>query len=231
MDSAIREAEYLSISTQMVESCTSFPCISVPPYFSPQFPCFWWQESLPALLLHHSVSHFPYLKLFWRPSALRLLSEMLWLWPLVALLGNQSRVESRVGKRDWFTQLCRLSRRYWVGNSSLKSFSENHHRVSKCKLLPSTKEIYWPKQHTQAFLCLNSDASEGLNKCSSIITVHACVDGKEDITEFKTNQQNNKTNKTLSSASLPCNIKIKRGCKGRQLWETLHWCFLSLKRL
>lgn len=140
-------------------------------------------------------------------------------------------VESGVGKRDWFTQLCSPSRKYWVGNSSLKSFSENHYRVSKCKLLPSTKEIYWPKQHTQAFLCLNNDASEGLNKCSSIITAHACVDGKEDITELKTYQQNNKTNKTLSSASLSCKIKIKRGCKGTQLWEALHWCFLSLKML
>lgn len=104
--------------------------------------------------------------------------------------------------------MCSPSRRYWVGNSSLKSFSENHYRASKCKLLPSIKEIYWLDQHTWEFLCLNSDASEGLNKCSSIITVHACVDGKEDITEFKTNQQNNKTNKTLSSASLPHKVKI-----------------------
>lgn len=79
-------------------------------------------------------------------------------------------------------------------NSSLKSFTEDHYLVSKWKLSSCIKETYWLKQHTRVCSCLKSDASGERNKCSSIITVHACIDEKEDIAELKTNQQNNKTN-------------------------------------
>lgn len=70
----------------MAESCISFLCISVPSHLPPQFPCFWWEKCLPALLLHHSVCHlpFPCLKL-----SLAMISLVVPFWDALTLtIGN-----------------------------------------------------------------------------------------------------------------------------------------------
>lgn len=198
-----------------MESCISFPCSSVPSHFSPQFPCFSWEVSPsppPSPLCSPSPFPSPHSTLpliwssLWRLSVFWLLHEMLWFWPLIALpwklKGSRRGGEWERGAdlhsfaiHPEGTRLVPAVRSWhYHANSSLKSFTEDHYLVSKWKLSSCIKETYWLKQHTQVCSCLKSDASGERNKCSSIITVHACIDEKEDIAELKTNQQNNKTN-------------------------------------
>jgi len=108
---------------------------------------------------------------------------------------------------------------HYHANSSLKYFTEDHRLVSKWKLSSCIRETYWPKQHTWVFSCLKSEASGGVDKCSGIITVHTCVDEKDDITELQTNQQNKKTQKKTPYFCFP-SPQVNKTASNQ---ERLHW--------